>query len=560
MKLTNLLEDNSMLFEQHMNKSQRILSESCDGLNALQRSIVEGIYNDLKPLIEASLSADQIQQLFKGVEQNVSATGNNRTLLGKGKDVAGKGIEVTKQANEMINKVGRWLQNTTPVKAFDQKFEKLKNDINTKFPDSKILDGISNLGMLAKENPGKTAAIVGILTALASLAGGPIGGAIAGQVLRGTVELLKGEKLSTAIGKGLKTAALGFISGKAFEMLGDWVGGFREQSIPFGSDDVGLEQISWEAQKTMAAPGMEWTQTTQGFNALVRPEEAEAIRTAVAGIQNGDASAFDSLLAVAREVNSKDYKAGLDEMVKGAWEATKDNDSILQWINGIKDGVSAAAQGGVAAAGVASNDKSTAKENVQNKNKPLSEGQVYLIFDKICVKNNTMLSEGVLFEAGDPAAPKVSAWDKIKSKASDIGKNLTTKVTASKLASAWKSAGSPTDSTELSNFLTKQGVNPEVINKTYSDMKLQSPKAAPAEQPIAAKAASPAGTDQPKAASTTEPAKPNTGPDQSAVDTDQSAEPATVSYAQIKADLGKLDKKNKQRLVTYLEKQLGTAQ
>lgn len=553
MKLTNLLEDNSMLFEQHMNKSQKILSESCDGLNALQRSIVEGIYNDLKPLIEASLSADQIQQLFKGVEQNVSATGNNRTLLGKGKDVAGKGIEVTKQANEMINKVGRWLQNTTPVKAFDQKFEKLKNDINTKFPDSKILDGISNLGVLAKENPGKTAAIVGILTALASLAGGPIGGAIAGQVLRGTVELLKGEKLSTAIGKGLKTAALGFISGKAFEMLGDWVGGFREQSIPFGSDDVGLEQISWQAQKTMAAPGMEWTQTTQGFNALVRPEEAEAIRTAVAGIQNGDASAFDSLLAVAREVNSKDYKAGLDEMVKGAWEATKDNDSILQWINGIKDGVSAAAQGGVAAAGVAADGKSAAKESIQNKNKPLSEGQVYLIFDKICVKNNTMLSEGLLFEAGDSAAPKVSAWDKIKSKASDIGKNLTTKVTANKLASAWKSAGSPTDSTELSNFLTKQGVNPEVINKTYSDMKLQSPKAAPAEHPIAAKAASPAGTDQPKAASTTEPAKPTAG-------SDQSAEPATVSYAQIKADLGKLDKKNKQRLVTYLEKQLGTAQ
>lgn len=555
MKLTNLLEDNSMLFEQHMNRSQRILTESCDGLNALQRSIVEGIYNELKPLIEASLSADQIQQLFKGVEQNVSATGNNRTLLGKGKDVAGKSIEVTKQANDMINKVGRWIQNTTPVQAFDKKFEKLKNDINTKFPDSKILDGITNLGVLAKENPGKTAAIVGVLTALASLAGGPIGGAIAGQVLRGTVELLKGEKLSTAIGKGLKTAALGYISGKAFEMLGDWVGGFREQSIPFGTDDVGLEQISWQAQKTMAAPGMEWTQTTQGFNALVRPEEAEAIRTAVAGIQNGDASAFDSLLAVAREVNSKDYKAGLDEMVKGAWQATKDNDSILQWINGIKDGVSAAAQGGVAAAGVAADGKSAAKESIQNKNKPLSEGQVYLIFDKICVKNNTMLSEGVLFEAGDSAAPKVSAWDKIKSKASDFGKNLTTKVTASKLASAWKSAGSPNDSTELSNFLTKQGVNPEVINKTYSDMKLQSPTASPATQPTVSKPT--AGAEQPKVAPATEPAKSDAAP---AAGTEQPAEPSTVSYAQVKAELAKLDKKNKQRLVAYLEKQLGTAQ
>ena len=562
MKLTNLLEDNSMLFEQHMNKSQRILAESCDGLNALQRSIVEGIYNDLKPLIEASLSADQIQQLFKGVEQNVSATGNNRTLLGKGKDVAGKSIEVTKQANDMINKVGRWIQNTTPVQAFDQKFEKLKNDINTKFPDSKILDGITNLGVLAKENPGKTAAIVGVLTALASLAGGPVGGAIAGQVLRGTVELLKGEKLSTAVGKGLKTAALGFISGKAFEMLGDWVGGFREQAIPFGPEDAGLEEISWSATKTITAPGMEWTRTTQGFNVLVGQEEAEAIRAAIAGIKAGDTGAFDSLLKIAKEVNSQDYKNIMDGTVQGAFDAAKDNDSLLQFINAAKEGLQASAQGGVAAAGVAADGKSAAKESVQNKNKPLSEGQVYLIFDKICVKNNIMLSEGLLFEAGDSAAPKVSAWDKIKSKASDIGKNLTTKVTASKLASAWKSAGSPTDSTELSNFLTKQGVNPEVINKTYSDMKLQPPTAAaaPATQPTSSKPA--AGAEQPKATPSSNPANaaPVSSPDQPAGGAEQSAEPSAVSYAQVKAELAKLDKKNKQRLVAYLEKQLGTVQ
>jgi hypothetical protein len=82
-----------------------------------------------------------------------------------------------------------------------------------------------------KENPGKTAAVIGVLTALASLAGGPVGGAIAGQVLRGASELIKGEKLSTAVGKGIKTAAFGFIAGKAFEMLGDWLGGLRADII-----------------------------------------------------------------------------------------------------------------------------------------------------------------------------------------------------------------------------------------------------------------------------------------------------------------------------------------
>ena len=208
----------NILFEQHMNNSNKILLESCHDLDQEQRVVVEGIYNELLPLIEASLSPDQIKSIFGAVEKSATAAGGNRTMLGKG-------VDVGKKANEIINNLGKRLQNTTPVKAFDQKFDDLKRKINTKFPDSKILDAVSNMGIWAQENPGKTAAIIGVLTAIASLAGGPIGGAIAGQVLRGSVELLKGEKLSTAIGKGVKTAAYGFIAGKTFELLGDAISG-----------------------------------------------------------------------------------------------------------------------------------------------------------------------------------------------------------------------------------------------------------------------------------------------------------------------------------------------
>jgi hypothetical protein len=201
-------------------------------------------------------------------------------------------------------------------------------------------------------------------------------------------------------------------------------------------------------------------------------------------------------------------------------------------------------------------------ESLVRRTKTLSEGQIYLVFDRVCQTNNRMISEGIIWEEDSLTAPKMSTWDKIKSKASDIGKNLTTKVTASKLASAWKSAGSPTDSTELSNFLTKQGVNPEVINKTYSDMKLQPPTAAaaPATQPTSSKPA--AGAEQPTVTppSNSANAAPVSSPDQPAGGAEQSAEPSAVSYAQVKAELAKLDKKNKQRLVAYLEKQLGTVQ
>jgi hypothetical protein len=458
-----------------------------------QRRIVEGIYNEFVPLIEATLTADQIKQVFGELEKQAVAGGANRTAIGAGVDVA-------KKANEVINNVGKWLQNTTPVKMADEKFEKLKNNINKKFPDSKLLDGISNLGIWMKENPGKSAAVIGVLTALASLAGGPVGGAIAGQILRGAAELIKGEKLSTAVGKGIKTAALGYLSGKAFEMLGNWMAGFREQSIPFGASDAGLEEISWGATKSIRAPGMEWTETTQGFNALVRPEEAEAIRTAMAGIQSGESGAFDSLLAVAREVNSKDYKQGLDSIVQGAWKAAKDNDSLLQFINTAKEGLQAGAQGAVAAS-----TGSEKKESFYVQTRPLSEGQVYMIIDRVLTEAGFMDK----LKAGAGAVAKGVAW---------VGKQATEKVTSAKLLAAWKMEGSPTDSEEFKQFLLNYGgIEAPVVDKVFTDLKI------------------------------------------SAAPEAQAAQAATGGYAEVKKAIAQLNTKDRKRMIAYLTKQLGTA-
>ena len=498
MKLTSL-SDKTLLVEQHMQRSKKILRESCDGLTHDQRRIVEGVYNEFLPLIEATLTADQIKGIFKNVEQAAITGGDNRTL-------AGLGVDGVKQVNATINNVGKWLQNTTPVKMADQKFEKLKNDINKKFPDSKLLDGISNLGIWMKENPGKSAAVIGVLTALASLAGGPVGGAIAGQVLRGAAELIKGEKLSTAVGKGVKTAAFGFLSGKAFEMLGDWMAGFREQSIPFGSGDAGLENISWDAAKTMRSPGMEWTQTTQGFNALVKPEEASAIRAAmnlVKGGGDGAVEGFDQLKMVADIVRSKDYMADMQGMVDGAWKAAKDNDSLLQFINTAKQGLQAGTQGAVAAS-----TGSEKKESYYVQTRPLSEGQVYLLLKKIAATEQ--LNEGPMdwIKKGAAAVGKGI---------SRVGQNITNKVTYEKLLAGWKLDGSPTDSEELKKFLTSMEISDDIVNKVYTDMKLDT--ASSAETPAA----------------------------------------ATSGYAEIKKSIMQLNTKDRQRMIQYLTKQIGKA-
>ena len=487
MRIEHLIESNN---------HRQILKESCDGLTLEQRRIVEGIYNEFVPLIEASLTADQITQIFSNVEKSATAAGGNRTMLGKAVDVPG-------QVNDVINKVGEYLQDTAPVKFMDQKFEDLKAKVGAKFP--KLDQQLTGLGTWMKENPGKSAAIIGLLTALASLAGGPVGGAIAGQALRGAAELIKGEKLSTAVGKGIKTAALGYLSGKAFEMLGNWMAGFREQSIPFGSGDAGLENVSWGASKTLRSPGMEWTQQTQGFNALVKPEEASAIRAAMNLVKNGGDSAgegFDQLKAVADIVRSKEYMSDMQSMVDGAWKAAKDNDSILQFINTAKQGLQAGAQGAVAAS-----TGSEKKESYYVQTRPLSEGQVYLVFDRV-----VKLNEGPIWDKVKGVASK--AVGAVAQKAGQIGTNLTTKITADKLNSAWKKAGSPTDSEEVAKILTAAGVGDDVVKQVYTDLKI------------------------------------STAPE---------AQAAAGGYAEVKKAIAKLNTKDRNRMIAYLTKQLGTA-
>jgi hypothetical protein len=486
MRIENLIDNNH----------RHILRESCDGLTRDQRRIVEGIYNEFVPLIEATLTADQIKQVFGELEKQSVAGGANRT-------VAGAGVDVAKKANEVINNVGKWLQNTTPVKMADEKFEKLKNDINKKFPDSKLLDEISNLGSWMKENPGKSAAIIGVLTALASLAGGPIGGAIAGQVLRGAAELIKGEKLSTAVGKGIKTAALGYLSGKAFEVLGKFVGGMRADSIPFGPKDAGLEQVTYGATKTLTAPGFSSVETVKGFKVLAFGPEADAINGAMDMIRTGQAGGFDMLQKVAREISSSEYRQAMQDIMAGARADQLANDGLMQWINGMAQAGQAISQGAVAAAGDAKNIGKDKKESYYVQTRPLSEGQVYMIINRVLTEAGFMDK----LKAGAGAVAKGAAW---------VGKQATEKVTSAKLLAAWKLEGSPTDSEEFKQFLLNYGgIEAPVVDKVFTDLKIS---AAPAQDQTAA-----------------------------------------LSYAEVKKLIMTLPKKDKQRMMQYITKQLGTA-
>ena len=443
-----------------MANSNRILLESCHGLDVKQREIVESIHREFQPLIEASLSADQIKNIFGAVEKSATDAGDNRTALGAAKDIPGK-------VNDLINKFGTYLQNTTPVKMADQKFEQLKAKVGSKFPD--LDKQLTGMGTWMKENPGKSAAIIGLLTALASLAGGPVGGAIAGQVLRGAAELIKGEKLSTAVGKGIKTAVFGFLSGKAFEMLGDFAETLAIKQIPFGPEDAGFQEVSINGfQKTITAPGMEWVRTIPPVDVIVDPEMASAIRSAQNMLRmGGDAASegFEQLSAVAKIINSSEYRQNIIDTLEITRKELIKNDSLTQFIAATSKGLQAVSQGAVAASTGSKTDK---KENIHIINRPLSEGQVYLVFKRI---TESQLNEGPLDAIKGLAG-------KVMNKARTVGTNLTTKITADKLNSAWQKAGAPTDSNELAKFLEKQGVSVDIVNQVYGSLKLPTPGSA----------------------------------------------------------------------------------
>jgi len=450
----------SILLEQHLAKSRSILRESCDGLTTYQRTIVEGIYKDSLPLIEATMTAQQIQDLFGEVEKSATAAGGNRTMLGKGVDVA-------KAADETINKIGKWMQNTTPVKAFDQKFEDLKGKVSEKFPD--LAKNLTAMGTWAKENPGKTAAIIGVLTTIAGLAGGPVGGAIAGQILRGATELLKGEKLSTAIGKGIKTAAYGAIAGWLLDGLGDWLEGLRAEVVPF--DKVpGLVKLDVGVTRTLSIGGS--TLKEKVYSVFVPEDLAGTMQASINAARGGDVDAFKQIYDFSKNFSRSDYLAGMNITNALSQQLAQQNDAFLQGMTAANDLIRSAAQGAIAGKLDASQvkvdgkpvegEKTPAKESWQPnyyvQTRPLTEGQVGLMF-----KSVQQLNEGPM--------------DWIKKKAG----NLTTKITADKLMGAWKKAGSPTDSNEVAEFLKGQGVVDDVVAQVYQTMKLPSPGTA--EQP-----------------------------------------------------------------------------
>lgn len=285
--------------------------------------------------------------LNEGVLNELAAWDAMKRAGSKVKSAGGYVLDKIKSANDAIDKLGALAQQTTPVKGFDNAVDGIITKIAGMNP--KAADTARKYGEWAKRNPGKQSLIIGMLTAVASVLTTPAGGAAAGAILRAGNELLKGEKASTAVGKGIKTASLAWVAGIGFDKLGDFATGLQKKLLPLqGYKD--LQQINISRTSTgsgFASINLNVIVTPevgQKLNQLIDMGSEKAARGDFAGAQHiwNKATAIMSNPEYQQEIGN--YLRNNDELFAKASAANK---VIVGFLNGL----SSAAQGAIAASG-----------------------------------------------------------------------------------------------------------------------------------------------------------------------------------------------------------------
>ena len=512
------------------NRSHRILKEGWHDLTEAQQKYQLRWERELFPLLEqyvkvaeAELTADQIQAIFKGAEANAMASGTNQTALGKAGSAAGKagaaamaGVKMTadlaKKVDAKINELGRMAQNAGPVKNADAKFEELKKKISAENSDSKIVQGIQKVSDWAKANPGKASLAVGILTTIAAFAGGPAGGAAAGLILRASKDLLQGEKLSTAVGKSVKTAAYGALAGLAIQGLTDnmidniatgseaeadaMMDAFGKANFKAAVDgavaDAGFDAGVLDGAMNYSSSGninaftfnydmtMTADQVAQykalsdaAANAKVFSPEYYEAAGKLHGFLSTTQQANADLTALARTIANIPKDALTGDQIDAAIAVLDNADKAIETLSNAGGAVGAAAQGALQTVDDSNKEMHKIKP-IDPKEKEQLEldlkggGEAKAESVDMEAEFDRYLQEAGFADMIKGAAGKVAQGAKavggaVADKAAAAGKELGNKATYNKMMSAWKKAGEPTDTGSIINILQGLGMSPEQI-------------------------------------------------------------------------------------------------
>jgi len=408
-------------------RSRHYLAEGWQTLTESQKKVINECERELWPLMEelvtlfeSRLKPESIEKLFSAAEE---ISMGKKTRVGK---AAGVGKETIQKINQKLNELGKKLQDTEPVKNLDAQVEKLKQEIKQKAgDDSKIIQQVEKYGDWAKENPGKSAFVIGVLTAAAAFAGGPAGGAAAGFLLRSANELLKGESASSAAGKATKTAAIGGLVGAGLDAVGDAIAGSLEASAVDNFPDLKSSELSYSRQGT-GIP-----ETFLNAEVYGRPEDVDFVvdkfNSAVDAMQSEDFSEFEDqwieMQAKIDEMNQLEY---MEDVVADSEAAAEFLDSV-DTFRQFSDAIAATAQ--------------TAAQEASAKSESIHE----------------------------------DLKSKIKGAAGNVKKQATQAVTKQKLMKAWQKQGKPLDYGSIIKIMQSAGLDKNEIEKVSQSAKVELP-------------------------------------------------------------------------------------
>ena len=197
-------------------------------------------------IAERKMTEPEILDLFGKIETGLTNkdTGANRTWMGRGKDVTTKAFTNTKDA---FNSVMSSIQNSAPVQAVDVAYDQATDAVAnlTGGQQTKVMQAIKGYRNLVKEYPKAAGFAKAALVAIAGLATGGAGlPAIAGLTYA-LDSAIRGDKLSSVLGKGAGAAAVTWGGQQAFGALKgttpDGVTVPADQSIVPGETIVGAD-------------------------------------------------------------------------------------------------------------------------------------------------------------------------------------------------------------------------------------------------------------------------------------------------------------------------------
>ena len=165
-------------------------------------------HNLSRMIVERRMSEKEILDLFAAIEAGANASGQNRTALGRGKDAVAGAYNSAKDA---IGGVLNSIQMSTPVAGVDAAYNDATGALrNAVGANSKVMDSIKKYRLLAKEYPKTQLFVKTALIALAGVATGGAGLPVIAGLTAAIDAAIKGEKLSSLIGKGAGAALMGY--------------------------------------------------------------------------------------------------------------------------------------------------------------------------------------------------------------------------------------------------------------------------------------------------------------------------------------------------------------